>query len=86
VALLGVLAGTLASFFGFGDNNDAEEAAQVPADASRPAADDAVVESVALGVPSESSLTVPDSLDVAALRARLAELDDVVAALRSQLQ
>jgi voltage-gated potassium channel len=94
VALLGVLAGTLASFFGFGDNDDAKEAgqeaaeetAQVPADATRQAAHDPVVGSIALAAPPESSPTVPDSLDVAALRARLADLDDAVAALRSQLQ
>jgi voltage-gated potassium channel len=91
VALLGVLAGTLASFFGFGDNDDADndaagQAAQVPADASRPAAPDPAVGAVALAAAPESSPTVPDSLDVAALRARLADLDDAVAALRSQLQ
>jgi voltage-gated potassium channel len=99
VALLGVLAGTLASFFGFGDNDEDmqetaqetlresdQEHAQVPADASRQATPDPAVGSVALAAPPESSLTVPDSLDVAALRARLADLDDAVAALRSQLQ
>ncbi len=58
VALLGVLAGTLASFFGFGDNDDAdndaadddaaEQAAQVPADASRQVSDDPAVGSIAL--------------------------------------
>jgi voltage-gated potassium channel len=88
VGLLGVLAGTLASFFGFGDNDDAresdEDAGEVPADASREEAGEA--ESIALGSPPESSLTVPDSLDVAALRTRLADLDEAVAALRSQLQ
>jgi voltage-gated potassium channel len=96
VGLLGVLAGTLASFFGFGDNDDAEEvgeeaggeaggeSGEVPADASRKEAGD--VESVVRGSPSESSLTVPDPLDVAALRTRLADLDEAVAALRSQLQ
>jgi voltage-gated potassium channel len=88
VGLLGVLAGTLASFFGFGDNDDAresdEDAGEVPADASGEEAGEA--ESIALGSPPESSLTVPDSLDVAALRTRLADLDEAVAALRSQLQ
>jgi voltage-gated potassium channel len=94
VGLLGVLAGALASFFGFGDNDDAdndaadndEHATQALAAASRQAARDPAVGSVALAAPPESSLTVPDSLDVAALRARLADLDDAVAALRSQLQ
>jgi voltage-gated potassium channel len=86
VALLGVLAGTLASFFGFGDNDTTEPAADVPADASEQATPDAVVEPMAVGTPAESSLTVSDSVDVAALRARLAELDVAVAALRSQLQ
>jgi voltage-gated potassium channel len=86
VGLLGVLAGTLASFFGFGDDNDAEPAVHVPADASQPVTDETAVEAMAPGSPPESSLTVPDSLDVAALRARLADLDTAVAALRSQLQ
>jgi voltage-gated potassium channel len=91
VALLGVLAGTLASFFGFGDNDEdtqetAQEDAQIPADASPRASGDPAVEPTTLAGEPESSLTVPDSLDVAALRARLADLDDAVAALRSQLQ
>ncbi len=91
VGLLGVLAGALASFFGFGDNDDsdddnAEDDAQVPAGASPEVAGDAAFESGGLDAPLESSLSVSDSLDVAALRARLADLDAAVAALRSQLQ
>jgi voltage-gated potassium channel Kch len=86
VGLLGVLAGTLASFFGFGDDNDAEPAAHVAADASQQVTDDTAVEAMAPGPSPEPSLTVSDSVDVAALRARLADLDSAVAALRSQLQ
>jgi voltage-gated potassium channel len=86
VGLLGVLAGTLASFFGFGDNDDAEPAAGVPADVSEQVTRDAAAEPMGVGPPADPSLTVSDSVDVTALRARLAELDVAVAALRSQLQ
>jgi voltage-gated potassium channel len=86
VALLGVLAGTLASFFGFGDNDAGEPAAGVPADADKQVTQDAADEPTAVGPPEDPSLTVSDSVDVAALRARLAELDVAVAALRTQLQ
>jgi voltage-gated potassium channel len=86
VALLGVLAGTLASFFGFGDNNDAEPAPGVPADASEQVIADDSVGAMPPGSPTEPSLTVSDSVDVAALRARLVDLDRAVTALRSQLQ
>jgi hypothetical protein len=84
--LLGVLAGTLASFFGFGDNDDDQPAAVVPTDASQPVTQEPAVEAMAPGPSPEPSLTVSDSVDVAALRARLADLDSAVAALRSQLQ
>jgi voltage-gated potassium channel len=86
VALLGVLAGTLASFFGFGDNDDDEPVAVVPAEASQQATQEPAVEPIPMGSSSQPSLTVSDSVDVDALRARLADLDDAVAALRSQLQ
>ena len=87
VALLGVLAGTLASFFGFGDSDEhAEDAAQVPVDAAEQVTADATVGEISPGSRTESSLTVTDPLDLAALRARLADLDDALAVLRSQLQ
>jgi voltage-gated potassium channel len=86
VALLGVLAGTLASFFGFGDNDDDQPAAVVPTDASQQVTQEPAVEPIPVGSSSQPSLTVSDSVDVDALRARLADLDDAVAALRSQLQ
>jgi hypothetical protein len=47
---------------------------------------EAAVEPIPMDSSSQPSLTVSDSVDVDALRARLADLDDAVAALRSQLQ
>ena len=75
VGLLGVLAGTLASFFGFGDGAEPDQAE--PTD---------LTDLGEAGSPSrEPSLSVSNGVDVDALRARLAELDAAVAAIRSQL-
>jgi voltage-gated potassium channel len=89
VAVLGVLAGTLASFFGFGQGQPAREHGEA-APASVPAATGAGTEAKD-GAQEVAGLAgaggdAADVADVVALRARLADVDRALAELEERLR